>query len=155
MRQNNTTQESVHKYPYISFKNKYCLCKGHLRSPITTHIFPHHTVQPLTYDCFTTYIWAELWLSPCVSFCFESKLQELLLCWKITGVSCAQNTQRHRSAQGFLFSCELAADGWSSVAERWGRIKFLTLLGIKQGSCTSTRGKPMCSCNTSPILARC
>lgn len=33
------------------------------------------------------------------------------------------------------------------------RIKVVTLLGIKEGSCTSTRGKQRCSCNNSPMMA--
>lgn len=36
---------------------------------------------------------------------------------------------------------------------KMSRIKVVTLLGIKEGSCTSTRGKQRCSCNTSPMMA--
>lgn len=36
---------------------------------------------------------------------------------------------------------------------KMSRIKVVTLLGRKEGSCTSTRGKQRCSCNTSPMMA--
>lgn len=121
----------MHKYPYINFKNKHCLCKGHLRSPIITHIFLHQTVQPLSYSCFTTDIWAEYAL-----LFWEQAVGIFVMLEAHWDIMCP--------AHGFLFSHELAEDGWS-------RIKFLTLLGIKPGSCTS--GKCMCFCNTSPTMA--
>lgn len=144
----------MHKYPYINFKNKYCLCKGHLRSPIyNSHFPPPHSADPNLWLFYHWHLGRVVVISMYALLFWEQAVGIFVMLEAHWEIMCPEHSLRRGSAQGFLFSHELAEDGSRPVTKRWGRIKFLILPGIKPGSCTSTRGKRMCFCNTSPMIA--